>query len=72
MPRLYTQVGSLMQFIGEVDVRGAAGAAAADDAAPRLVVRARVARCVDGMDLSLYEEALSVRRQFEATQAART
>jgi hypothetical protein len=33
-----------------------------------LVLRARVARCVDGLDLALYEEALAVRRQFEAAQ----
>ncbi len=29
---------------------------------------ARVARCVDGLDVALYEQALAVRRQFEASE----
>jgi hypothetical protein len=54
-----------MQFIGEVDARG--GGDSVDGGGARVVLRARVARCVDGLDLALYEEALAVRRQFEAT-----
>jgi hypothetical protein len=54
-----------MQFIGELDARGGGDA----EQAARPVLRARVARCVDGLDLALYEEALTVRRQFEAASA---
>ena len=50
-----------MQFIGEVDARAPGGG---------VLVRARVARCVDGLDVPLYEEALKVRRKFEAAQSA--
>ncbi|KAJ1990865.1 hypothetical protein H4R33_001570 [Dimargaris cristalligena] len=29
------------------------------------IVRARIARCADGLDLSLYQTALDIRRDFE-------
>ena len=48
------QLHSLMQFIGEIDLD--------EDRVPQLV--ARVARCVDGLDLRLYDESLAVWRQF--------
>ncbi|CAE8659304.1 unnamed protein product, partial [Polarella glacialis] len=34
--------------------------------APPLLLRARIARCVDGLDMNLYEQCLEVRRQFES------
>lgn len=43
-----------MQFIGEVDVRQ-----------DRVVLAARVARCVDGLDMDLYQQAVALRRDFE-------
>ena len=54
-----------MQFIGEVDAHS--GGESGDGGGARVVLRARVSRCVDGLDIALYEEALAVRRQFEAT-----
>mmetsp|Transcript_27038 Transcript_27038/g.46618 ORF Transcript_27038/g.46618 Transcript_27038/m.46618 type:complete len:114 (+) Transcript_27038:174-515(+) len=42
--------GSLYQFIGEIS--------------SDLLLCARVSRCVDGMDLALYEKAVDIRRQF--------
>jgi len=48
------QPRSLMQFIGEVDVRQ-----------DRVVLAARVARCVDGLDMDLYQQAVALRRDFE-------
>jgi hypothetical protein len=59
------QENSLMQFIGEVDAHS--GGESGDGSGARVVLRARVSRCVDGLDVALYEEALAVRRQFEAT-----
>ena len=56
------QPGALLQFIGELDSRDGAGEAR------RPVVRARVARRVDGLDLALYEQALAVRRRVFDTQ----
>jgi hypothetical protein len=47
------RVGSMYQYIGEVDVRGA-----------DRTLRARVARCVDGLDVEVYKRALQVRRKF--------
>ena len=49
------KIGSLYQYIGEVDGRG-------PDGTPCL--RARVARCVDGLDLKLYGRALHERNKF--------
>jgi len=47
------RVGSLYQYIGELDVRGT-----------DKTLRARVARCVDGLDVEVYKRALQVRRKF--------
>ena len=49
------KIESLYQYIGEVDGRG-------PDGTPCL--RARVARCVDGLDLKLYGRALHERNKF--------
>ena len=49
------KIDSLYQYIGEVDGRG-------PDGTPCL--RARVARCVDGLDLKLYGRALHERNKF--------
>jgi hypothetical protein len=43
----------MYQYIGEVDVRGT-----------DRILRARVARCVDGLDVEVYKRALQVRRKF--------
>jgi hypothetical protein len=47
------RVGSMYQYIGEVDMRGA-----------DRTLKARVARCVDGLDIEVYKRALQVRRKF--------
>jgi hypothetical protein len=60
------RVGSLMQVIGEVELRRRSGDAAD---AESVVLLARIARCVDGLDLELYEQALRVRREFESSLA---
>ena len=62
LTRRGAQPSALLQFIGELDSRDGAGEARA-----RPLLRARVARRVDGLDLALYEQALAVRRRvFEA------
>ena len=62
LTRCDAQPSALLQFIGELDSRDGAGETRA-----RPVLRARVARRVDGLDLALYEQALAVRRRvFEA------
>ena len=49
------KLGSLFQFIGEVDC-----VSERHD----LKLIARVVRCVDGIDLVMYEKALTVQRQY--------
>lgn len=49
------KIDSLYQYIGEVDGRGPDG---------KPCLRARVARCVDGLDLKLYGRALHERNKF--------
>ena len=64
-------LGRLFQFIGETSVpqqQGFVGGAAV--AAPAPVLRARIAQDVDGMDTSLFERALEVRRRFLAERLA--
>ncbi|CAE8584593.1 unnamed protein product, partial [Polarella glacialis] len=51
--------GAAVQVIGELEVFQALDA-------PPLLLRARIARCVDGLDMNLYEQCLEVRRQFES------
>mmetsp|Transcript_8436 Transcript_8436/g.21568 ORF Transcript_8436/g.21568 Transcript_8436/m.21568 type:complete len:122 (-) Transcript_8436:893-1258(-) len=53
------KTGSLYHFVGDVASGATAGA----------VVMARLGRCVDGLDLALYREALRVRRRFLASLA---
>ncbi|KAK7477513.1 hypothetical protein BaRGS_00031198 [Batillaria attramentaria] len=58
------KVGSLFQLIGEVmDNRDKDGAG--------LVLQARVVRCVDGLDLVMYERALSSQREFMRNRVQR-
>ena len=64
LTRRRTQPSALLQFIGELDSRDGAGELHA-----RPVLRARVARRVDGLDLALYEQALAVRRRVFEAQA---
>mmetsp|Transcript_12059 Transcript_12059/g.31548 ORF Transcript_12059/g.31548 Transcript_12059/m.31548 type:complete len:149 (+) Transcript_12059:60-506(+) len=52
-------IGHLYTVIGEVDP-------AAPEHAADLVVRARVSRCVDGMDTALFERALEIKRMHDA------
>jgi|AntAceMinimDraft_5_1070358.scaffolds.fasta_scaffold42613_1 hypothetical protein len=71
------RLGSLYQYIGEVDSSaprvGEAGKGTGtgtgtdidgDRLEPRPILRARVARCVDGLDIALYKRALDVRNLF--------
>jgi len=52
--------GSMYQFIGEVNI------------SERIVLRARIACCIDGMDMDLFNQALDIRRKYlkEDTPAA--
>lgn len=53
-----SRVGGLYSVMGEVEVEDA------HRAAP--LVRARLVRAVDGLDTSLWEQALAIRRQYDA------
>ncbi|KAK3418681.1 hypothetical protein EUGRSUZ_H03266 [Eucalyptus grandis] len=53
------RVGSMYQFIGEIQIQP-------DNEA---VLRARVGRNVDGLDLNLYYQSLQLVRQFQAERA---
>ena len=44
--------GSLYQFIGEVNV------------SEKITLRARIACCIDGMDMDLFNQALDIRRNY--------
>ena len=44
--------GSLYQFIGEVNM---------DE---KMTLRARIACCIDGMDMDLFNQALDIRRKY--------
>ena len=44
--------GSLYQFIGEVYV------------SENIILRARIATCIDGMDMTLFNQALDIRRKY--------
>jgi hypothetical protein len=48
-------IGSLFQFIGEMNY---------DEFSKKLVLKARVGRNIDGLDMGLYEQALKIRREF--------
>ena len=57
--------GSLFQFLGDVETRpGCSTECRASDG--RLILHARVARCVDGLDVDLFKQALLLRRQMLA------
>lgn len=58
IPDMRFAVDSLYQFIGELRWHSS------DSHDGRPVLRARVGRQVDGMDLSLYEQAVRIRRAF--------
>ena len=49
----------MYQYIGEVDSGGGGG-----NAGEGPVLRARVARCVDGLDVNVYTIALKERERF--------
>lgn len=44
--------GSLYQFIGEVNMN------------EKITLRARIACCIDGMDMDLFNQALDIRRKY--------
>ena len=44
--------GSMYNFIGEIYCH------------EKLILRARIANCIDGMDMELFNEALDVRRKY--------
>eukprot|EP00658_Telonema_sp_P-2_P032052 TRINITY_DN23837_c0_g1_i2.p1 TRINITY_DN23837_c0_g1~~TRINITY_DN23837_c0_g1_i2.p1 ORF type:complete len:114 (-),score=25.41 TRINITY_DN23837_c0_g1_i2:512-853(-) len=50
------RMGGLFSFIGEVDCQAGAKS-----------VVARVCRCMDGLDLTLYRQAVEIRRKWEAS-----
>ncbi|XP_027115974.1 CST complex subunit TEN1 [Coffea arabica] len=52
------RIGSLYQFIGELLI----------DPSNQAILRARVGRNVDGMDLNLYHQSLQLLRDFQAEQ----
>ncbi|KAM0010142.1 hypothetical protein Hdeb2414_s0080g00780251 [Helianthus debilis subsp. tardiflorus] len=56
--RLNLRVGSLYQFIGELSIQP-------DNEG---ILKARVGRNVDGMDLNLYQQSLKLLRHFQAEQ----
>lgn len=58
-----SRVGGLYSVMGEVEVDDATGAEA-------LRVRARIVRAVEGLDTSLWEQALAIRRQYDARVAS--
>ncbi|XP_033641200.1 CST complex subunit TEN1-like [Asterias rubens] len=51
----HARPGSVFQFIGELD-------SASSNHQP--ILRARVVRCVDGMDVAMYNKALDAQRKF--------
>lgn len=57
-------VDSLMQFIGEVRAGTERGMPPAPTGQPSFFLQAKIKRCVDGLDLRLYEESLKARRAF--------
>lgn len=61
------RIDSLYQDIGEIDAAGGGGDGDGGGGAPCL--RARVARCVDGLDLKLYARALRERNRFLGNNA---
>ncbi|CAI9290900.1 unnamed protein product [Lactuca saligna] len=56
--RLNLRVGSLYQFIGELSIQPNNEG----------ILKARVGRNVDGMDLNLYQQSLKLLRQFQSDQ----
>ncbi|XP_022001992.1 CST complex subunit TEN1 isoform X1 [Helianthus annuus] len=58
--RLNLRVGSLYQFIGELSIQ--------PHNEFQGILKARVGRNVDGMDLNLYQQSLKLLRQFQSEQ----
>ncbi|KNC97385.1 uncharacterized protein SPPG_07312, partial [Spizellomyces punctatus DAOM BR117] len=60
---------SLLQFIGEVETwqppPNLPFSCLPSASRNYLILRARIARNVDGLDLSMYDQALQIRRKFE-------
>ncbi|GAB2215356.1 hypothetical protein Drorol1_Dr00019739 [Drosera rotundifolia] len=56
--KLNFRLGSLYQFIGELDIQ-------LDN---QVILKARVGRNVDGMDLDLYRQSLQLLREFQSKQ----
>jgi CST complex subunit TEN1 len=49
------KINALFQFIGEIEKDDRLG----------VILKARVIRCVEGLDVNLWEQALELRRKFE-------
>lgn len=64
------RLGSLFQMIGELETIGSGDFRTSGSGDFRtkvgncVVLKARVVRCVDGMDLALYRKALQLQREF--------
>ncbi|XP_071094994.1 uncharacterized protein [Haliotis cracherodii] len=52
------KIGSLFQFIGELDCASNTN----------VTLKARVVRCVDGLDMKMYQKALVAQRQYLASR----
>lgn len=63
------KMGVMFQFIGDIDVSSNKERVKVEGGgpAPGIVLLARVARNVEGIDVNLFYKALQVRRTFEAT-----
>ncbi|KAL9237705.1 hypothetical protein vseg_012224 [Gypsophila vaccaria] len=57
--KLRYRLGSIYQFIGELSL----------DSGIEPILKARVGRNVDGMDLNLYRQTLELLKEFQAEQA---
>ncbi|KAJ3020922.1 hypothetical protein HKX48_009526 [Thoreauomyces humboldtii] len=66
---------SLLQFIGEIDRQWVPPPNIAFEPprpprGPGMVLRARIVRNVDGLDVPLYDQALQIRRKFDAQRGS--
>ncbi|XP_038062460.1 CST complex subunit TEN1-like [Patiria miniata] len=58
----HARAGSVFQFLGEIDYGENA----------QIILRARVVRCVDGVDVAMYNKALDAQRRFFAKRNMQT
>jgi len=65
------KINSLFQFIGEI-INKEISTTYQMNEVNNVAIKARVGRNIDGMDVSLYEKALAIRRNFENSFNATT